>query len=100
MKTIAVLIYDITVEYHITVVDGILSYFDNKRDVCMLIAPVNVPHATTNKYDYQYWTIVDVLKNKDVDLENLVKNCEDEEEMTTSYLIFVKERILGLSGLN
>ncbi len=35
-----------------------------------------------------------------VDFENLVKNCEDKEEMTTSYLIFMKERILGLSGLN
>lgn len=74
MKTIAVLIYDLTVEYHITVVDGILSYFDNKKDVCMLIAPVNVPHATTNKYDYQYWTIVDVLKNKDVDSVIVVAN--------------------------
>lgn len=35
-----------------------------------------------------------------LDLENLVKNCEEGEDMSTSYAIFMKEKILGLSGLN
>ena len=35
-----------------------------------------------------------------LDLENLVKNCDEGEDVSTSYAIFIKERILGLSGLN
>lgn len=35
-----------------------------------------------------------------LDLENLVKNCEEDEDISTSYAIFMKERLLGLSSLN
>lgn len=74
MKNIAVLIYDLTVEYHITLVDGMLSFFENKEDVRLFIAPVNAPHATTHGSDYQYWSIVNVLKNKDIDSVIVVSN--------------------------
>lgn len=74
MKNIAVLIYDLTVEYHITVLDGILSFFKDRNDVNVLIAPVNVPHATTNEFDYQYWSIVNVLRNKKIDSVIVVVN--------------------------
>ncbi len=33
MKNIAVLVYDLTVEYNIVVVDGITDYFKDKDDV-------------------------------------------------------------------
>lgn len=67
MKNIAVLLYDLVVEYHITIVDGILSFFNEKKDVSFFIAPVNVPHATTNECDYQYWTTTEILANKQID---------------------------------
>lgn len=67
MKNIALLTYDLSVEYHISILDGILSYYKDKTDVSFFIAPVNVPHATTYECDYQYWTTTDVLCNKQID---------------------------------
>lgn len=39
-------------------------------------------------------------ENVIVELENLVKNCNVEEDLTTTYTIFMKERILAVSGVN
>ena len=39
-------------------------------------------------------------ENVIVELENLVKNCNIEEDLNTTYAIFMKERILAVSGLN
>lgn len=74
MKNIVVLIYDLTVEYHITIMDGISSFFKDKKDVNLLITPVCVPHATTFGFDYQYWTSVELLKSKQIDAIIVVSN--------------------------
>ena len=42
MKNIAVLVYELTVEYNITVLDGIVSFFKDKKDINLVISPVNV----------------------------------------------------------
>lgn len=39
-------------------------------------------------------------ENVIIELETLVKNINDEEDIATSYAIFMKERILAVSGLN
>ena len=67
MKNIAVLIYDMTIEYQITVINGVASYFEGMKDVSLFIAPVNVPHAITSEFDYQYWTITELLKSRTFD---------------------------------
>ena len=64
MKNIAVLVYELTVEYNITVLDGIVSFFKDKKDINLIISPVNVPKANTAEFDYQYWTGVEILKSK------------------------------------
>lgn len=74
MKNIAVLIYDMTIEYQITVVNGIVSYFEGIKDVNLFIAPVNVPHAITSEFDYQYWTITEVLRSKSFDSYIVIAN--------------------------
>lgn len=74
MKNIALLTYDLSIEYHISILDGILSYFKDKPDVSFFIAPVNVPHATTYECDYQYWTTTDVLCNKQIDAVIVLAN--------------------------
>ena len=38
MKNIAVLVYDLTVEYNIVVVDGIIDYLRDKNDVHVIIS--------------------------------------------------------------
>ncbi|MBR5647260.1 MAG: GGDEF domain-containing protein [Treponema sp.] len=74
MKNIVVLIYDLTVEYHITIMDGISSFFKDKKDVNLLITPACIPHATTFGFDYQYWTSVELLKSKQIDAIIVVVN--------------------------
>lgn len=74
MKNIAVLIYDLTVEYHLSVVEGITTFFQDKKDVNVLFLPVNAPHATTYEFDYQYWTTVELVKSKQIDSVIVVTN--------------------------
>ena len=74
MKNIAILIYDMTIEYQITVTNGIVSYFEGMKDVNLYIAPVCVPHAITSEFDYQYWTVTEVLRSKTFDSYIVVAN--------------------------
>lgn len=74
MKNVAVLIYDLTIEYHITVVEGILKYFSDKYDVSVFLAPVCAPHSTTFDWDYQYWSTVEVLRSKNIDAAIVISN--------------------------
>lgn len=101
MKNIAVLIYDLTVEYHITVVNGIMKYFADKKDVNIFIAPVSVPHATSFDFDYQYWSSVDVLKNKKIDAYIVVVNSFtyyfSAERLSTSLEILGKRPVISVS---
>jgi len=103
MKKIAVLSYDLSVEYHITVVDGILSFFNEKKDdVVIFLAPVNVPHATTNGSDYQYWSIVNVLKNQEIDAVIVVANSFTEyislEKLSQELKVLESKPIISISA--
>lgn len=64
MKNVAVLIYDLTIEYHLSIIEGITKYFDDKPDVCLSIVPVNAAHASGSNYGYQYWTLLELVKTK------------------------------------
>ena len=74
MKNIAVLIYDITIEYHVTLTDGILGFLDEKKDVNVLIAPVNAPHSSQFDCSYINWTTIELLKSKTIDAVIVVVN--------------------------
>ncbi len=39
-------------------------------------------------------------ENVIIELENLIKNCNLDEESNTTYALFMKERILKVSSLN
>lgn len=56
MKNIAVLVYDLTVEYNIVVTDGITDFFKDKDDVHVIISTTSTPHNERFQYEYQYWT--------------------------------------------
>lgn len=74
MKNIAVLVYELTIEYNITVLDGIVDFFKDKKDFNLIISPVNVPKANTAEFDYQYWTGVEILKSKQIDAVIVIIN--------------------------
>lgn len=74
MKCVAVILYDLAVEYNYTVINGISSYFENRQDVRLLISSVKTPHDKGDCYDYQFWTTMEILKSQDVDGYIIVPN--------------------------
>lgn len=80
MKNIAVLVYDLTVEYNIVVTDGVLDFFKDKgEDFHLIISTLNAPHSTNFDYDYQYWTALELIKSDNIDAVIVVTNsfCHD-----------------------
>lgn len=74
MKNIAVLIYDLTVEYNIVVTNGITDFFKDKDDVHVIISTTNSPHNEAYQYEYQYWSALELLKSKNIDAAIVVTN--------------------------
>lgn len=74
MKNIAVLVYELTIEYNCTVLDGIVDFFEKKEDVNLIISPVNIPLSNSSEFDYQYWTSVKVLNSESIDAFIVVTN--------------------------
>lgn len=74
MKTIGVVVYDFMIEYSITVLDGITSYFKDMDDVKVVVVPINVPEGSDSEYSYQYWTGIELLKTRSVDAIIIVSN--------------------------
>ena len=74
MKNIAILVYDLTVEYNIVVVEGILDYLRTKPDVHTIISTINSPHNEEFQYDFQYWTSLEALKSDSIDAAIVVTN--------------------------
>lgn len=66
MKTIAVLIHSLTVEYAVQVLDGITTYYKDK-DVRLVIFQIKDPHSTYSLYDHQCWTGIDYLQSNEID---------------------------------
>lgn len=67
MKNIAVLVYELTIEYTGAVLNGIIDFFEKKDDVNLIISPVNIPLSNSSEFDYQYWTSVKLLNSKNID---------------------------------
>ena len=74
MKNIAVLVYELTIEYNCTVLDGIVDFFEKKDDVNLIISPVNIPLSNSSEFDYQYWSSVKVLNSENIDAFIVITN--------------------------
>ena len=74
MKNIAVLVYDLTVEYNIVVTNGITDFFREKDDVHVIISTTISPHNERYQYEYQYWTSVELLRSKNIDAAIVITN--------------------------
>ena len=46
MKNIAVLVYELTIEYNATVLNGIVDFFAQKNDVRLFISPIKSQRAS------------------------------------------------------
>ena len=102
MKNIAVLVYDLTVEYNIVVTDGITDFFKDKDDVHVIISTTSTPHNERFQYEYQYWTAVELLKSKNIDaaivITNAYFNAISLEELTKSLECLLPIPIISVSN--
>ena len=72
MKRIALFVHNLTVEYSLTVAQGIASYFTEDKDVKLVLAQTNQPNYPHGLFEYQYWASAELLKADDVDLIMIV----------------------------
>ena len=72
MKRIALFVQNLTVEYSLSVAQGVASYFTQDKDVKLVIAQTNTPNYPAGFYEYQYWAAAELLKADDVDLIMIV----------------------------
>ena len=102
MKNIAVLVYDLTVEYNIVVVDGITDFFKDKDDVHLIISTTNSPHNEAYQYEYQYWSAVELLKSKNIDaaivVTNTYFNTINLEDLTKELEVLLPKPIISVSN--
>ena len=68
MKRIALFVHNLTVEYSLTVAQGVAAYFSRDKDVKVILAQTNQPHYPHGLYEYQYWASAELLKAEDIDL--------------------------------
>lgn len=72
MKRIALFVHNLTVEYSLSVAQGVASYFTQDKDVKLILAQTNQPHYPHGLYEYQYWASAELLKAEDIDLIMIV----------------------------
>ncbi|MBO4859483.1 MAG: GGDEF domain-containing protein [Treponema sp.] len=66
MKTIAVILPNLVMEYSYDFLRGISSFAKDK-DVKFIIAQTKIPHSTICIFDYQYWTSMEFLRSDEID---------------------------------
>ena len=72
MKRIALFVHNLTVEYSLSVAQGVASYFTQDKDVKLILAQTNQPNYPHGLYEYQYWASAELLKAEDIDLIMIV----------------------------
>ncbi len=68
MKRVALFVHNLTVEYSLTVAQGVASYYTEDKNVKLILAQTNQPHYPYGLYEYQYWASAELLKAEDIDL--------------------------------
>ena len=85
MKRIALFVHNLTVEYSLTVAQGVASYFTQDKDIKLVLVQTNQPYYPYGLYEYQYWAGAELLKTEDVDLIMIV---------TSAYQTYIREKDL------
>ena len=74
MKNIAVFTYNFTVEYSISVLEGIYKYFENSPDVRIFYAQTKLPNSEAGFFEYQYWAAAEFLNTNTIDEIIIISN--------------------------
>lgn len=101
MKRIALFVHNLTVEYSLSVAQGVASFFTPEKDVKLILAQTNQPFYPHGFYEYQYWASAELLKADDVDLVIIVSSAYQtfipEEELKAYLKPFSKKPIVSVA---
>lgn len=102
MKRIALFVHNLTVEYSLTIAQGVASYFTQDKDVKLVLAQTNQPFYHPGLYGYQYWTSAELLKAEDIDLIMIVTSAYQTfispEELIDFLRPFTKKPIVSIAS--
>lgn len=102
MKRIALFVHNLTVEYSLTVAQGVASFFTPDKGVKLILAQTNQPNYPHGIYEYQYWTSAELLKAEDIDLVMIVTSAYQtfiqEEELKKFLKPFSKKPIVSIAA--
>jgi diguanylate cyclase (GGDEF)-like protein len=102
MKRIALLVHNLTVEYSLTVAQGVASFFTPDKGVKLILAQTNQPNYPHGIYEYQYWTSAELLKAEDIDLVMIVTSAYqtfiEAEELKNFLKPFSKKPIVSIAA--
>lgn len=102
MKRIALFVHNLTVEYSLTIAQGVASYFNQDKDVKLVLAQTNQPFYHPGLYGYQYWTSAELLKAEDIDLIMIVTSAYQTfispEELIDFLRPFTKKPIVSIAS--
>lgn len=102
MKRVALFVHNLTVEYSLTVAQGVASFFTSDKDVKLILAQTNQPNYPHGLYEYQYWTSAELLKAEDIDLIIIVTSAYQTftppEELEAFLKPFSKKPIVSIAA--
>ena len=102
MKRIALLVHNLTVEYSLTVAQGVASFFTPDKGVKLILVQTNQPNYPHGIYEYQYWTSAELLKAEDIDLVMIITSAYQtfiqEEELNDFLKPFSKKPIVSIAA--
>ena len=102
MKRIALIVHNLTVEYSLTVAQGVSSFFTPDKGVKLILAQTNQPNYPHGIYEYQYWTSAELLKAEDIDLVMIVTSAYQtfiqDEELKDFLKPFSKKPIVSIAA--
>lgn len=101
MKRVALFVHNLTVEYSLSVAQGVASYFTDDKDVKLILAQTNQPHYPHGLYEYQYWASAELLKAEDIDLIMIVTSAyqtyTSEDELEAFLKPFGKKPVVSIA---
>ena len=65
-KTIAIIVNELTADYTQELITSVSDYYQDK-DVKLIISQVKLPVYKDTDFDYQYWSLMSMLDNDEVD---------------------------------
>ena len=98
-KTIAIIVNELTADYTQEIITSVSDYYQNK-DVKLIVSQVKLPITKDTDFDYQYWSLMSMLDNDEVDayiiLSAIFASYLSPDELKKHLKNFSKKKIISV----